>query len=57
MINYEHITKQLPGGLADFLLNLIADVQMRPSKYRDVSRNDIMNWLSQEHKGKGMPKP
>lgn len=56
MINYEHITKQLPGGLADFLLNLIADVQMRPSKYQDVSRNDIMNWLNEENKGKEVPK-
>ena len=55
MINYEYISKQLPGGLADFILYLVTDVQTRPGKYQDVTRKDIMRWLGEEKKGKGMP--
>ena len=55
MINYEYIAKQLPGGLADLILDLVTDVRTRPGKYKDLTRKDIMRWLSEEKKGKGAP--
>ena len=56
MINYEVITKQLPGGLAELILELITDVQMNPGKYSGISRDDIMRWLNEEKKGRGQQK-